>query len=131
MSDENVEKVRGGYEAFNRRDWDGALADVDESVTWRPIFSVEAAELRGKEAVRVSWMDAVDSLDIRISIQELIPVGDDKVVAVATWTGRGSASETPVGSTAAQVFTLKDGRLIQVESYPDRRQALEAAGLSE
>lgn len=131
MSEEIVEKVRRGYEAFNRRDWDGALADVDESVTWRPIFSVETPELRGREAVRKAWIDAVDWLDIRVSVQELIPVDSERVVAVATWTGRGSASETPVGSTAAQVFTMKDGRLIKVESYSDRGEALEAAGLSE
>src|SRR5688572_7202587 len=126
MSEENVEKVRRGYDAFNRRDWDAALADVDDSVTWRPIFSVETAELKGKEAVRASWISAVDSLDIRISVHELIPVGDDKVVAIATWTGRGSASDTPVGSTGAQVLTMRDGMLIKVESYSDRREALEA-----
>ena len=131
MSQENVEKVRRGYDAFNRRDWDGAMAYFDDSVTWRPLFSVETAELQGKEAVLASWMSAVDSLDIRVAVQELIPVGDDTVVAIATWTGRGSASEAPVGATAAQVFTLKDGRLIKAESYSDRREALQAAGVGE
>ena len=130
MSEENVEKVRRGYEAFNRRDWDAAFADFDDSVVWRPLVSVETDELRGKDAVRESWLSSVESLDIRIEIHELIPVGADKVLAVATWTGRGSAGDIPVVATAAQIFTLRDGRLVRVESYTDRREALEAAGLS-
>ena len=131
MSEENVDKVRRGYDAFNRRDFDAALSDVDESVTWRPIFSIDAALLEGTEEVRASFLRTVESLDLRIEVEELIPVGDETVVAIAKWTGRGSGSGTPVGQTAVQVFTLEDGRLVKVESHLSKREALEAAGLRE
>jgi ketosteroid isomerase-like protein len=129
MSQENVERVREAYEAFNRRDWDAALAFLDESITWAPMLTVETTELRGKDAVRGFWASAVESLDVHIEILELIPVGDAKVVAVAEWTGRGSASGTPIGATVAQVMTLRKGLGIKVESYRDKREALEAAGV--
>jgi ketosteroid isomerase-like protein len=131
MSKGNLERVREAYEAFNRRDWDAAAAFLDESITWAPVFSVETTELRGKDAVRGSWVSAVESLDVHIEILELIPVGNAKVVAVAEWTGRGSASGTPIGATIAQVMTLRDGLGIKVESYRGKREALEAAGLRE
>jgi ketosteroid isomerase-like protein len=41
MSWEKVEVVRAGYEAFNRRDFDAALALGHDSITWKPFFSVQ------------------------------------------------------------------------------------------
>ena len=130
MSEENVEKVRRGYDDFNRRDWDSVMAEFDDAVTWMPIFSVETDELRGKAAIREAWESLVESLDIHVEVQELIPVDADRVLAVATWTGRGSTGNTPVGATAAQIFTFEDGLLVKAESYSGKREALEAAGLS-
>jgi ketosteroid isomerase-like protein len=131
MSEENVELVRRGYEAFNRRDFDAALAIADDSITWRPLISVETDFLEGKEEIRAAWTSAAESLDVHVEVEELIPVGDASVVAVATWTGHGSASGTPVGATAAQVFTIEDGVVLTVESYAGKAEALKAAGLSE
>ena len=131
MSQENVERVRRAYEAFNSRDWDEAAAYLDDSVSWAPIFSVETAELTGKDAVRAAWISAVESLDLSIEVLELIAVGDTKVVAVAKWTGRGSASGTPIGATAVQVFTFESGMAVTVESFTRKREALAAAGLAE
>jgi ketosteroid isomerase-like protein len=54
MSQENVENVRRGYEAFARGDLDAVLERLDSDVDWHPaiapILGVET--VRGKEAVR-------------------------------------------------------------------------------
>jgi ketosteroid isomerase-like protein len=54
MSQENVENVRRGYEAFARGDLDAVLERLDSDVDWQPaiapILGVET--VRGKEAVR-------------------------------------------------------------------------------
>ena len=54
MSQENVEIVRGGYEAFARGDVDAVLELLHPDVDWRPaiapILGVET--VRGREAVR-------------------------------------------------------------------------------
>lgn len=131
MPQENVERVRRAYDAFNRRDFDAALADADDAINWRPIFSVESPLLEGKEEIRAAWTRQLESLDLQIELQELIPVGEASVVAVAKWTGRGSASGAPVGATAAQVLTFADGMVIKVESYASKGEALEAAGRPE
>ena len=131
MSQENVELVRAGYQAFNRRDFDAALALGHDSITWKPLFAVETDTLRGKEEIRAAWERQIEALDTRIDILELKPLGESRVLAVARWSGRGSGSGAPVDETAAQVFTVEGGRIRRVETYASRDAALEAAGLSE
>jgi ketosteroid isomerase-like protein len=125
--EENVELVRAGYEAFNRRDFDAALENAHESVTWRPFFSVETDLLAGTEAIRAAWENQTEILDLRIEVDELIALDDTRVLAVATWIGRGSGSGARVERTNAQVFTVIDGTLRSVETYTSREAAVAAA----
>ena len=129
MSDDNVELVRAGYDAFNRRDFDAAMALGHDSITWKPFFSVETDVLRGKEEVRAAWERQTEALDLRIDILELRPLDESRVLAVARWIGRGSSSGAPVDETGAQVFTVEDGTIRSVETYANKAEAREAVGL--
>jgi ketosteroid isomerase-like protein len=131
MSKENVELVRSVFEAYNRRDFDAALAVGHDSISWRTLFSVETDVLRGKQEIRVAWERQIEALDVHIDVVELTPLDETRVLAVGKWRGRGSESGAPVEQTAVQVFTVEDGRLRSVETYASRAEALEAAGLSE
>jgi ketosteroid isomerase-like protein len=128
MSEQNVEVVRAGYEAFNRRDFEAALALGHESITWRPVFSVETYVLKGKQEILAAWKSQTEALDVEIDVSEVTPLDETRVLAVGTWRGRGSGSGAPFERTAAQVFTVEDGRIRSVESYGSRADALEAAG---
>jgi ketosteroid isomerase-like protein len=125
--EENVELVRAGYEAFNRRDFDAALERADEAVTWRPFFTLEADLLAGREAIRAAWKNQAETLDLRIDLHELTALEDTHVLAVGTWAGRGSGSGARVEQTITQLFTVVAGSLRSVESYTSRDAALEAA----
>jgi ketosteroid isomerase-like protein len=129
MSRENMELTRRVFEAFNRRDFDAAFAVLDDSITWWSLFSAEADFVQGKAALRALWTSQVDAVDVYLELQELIPVGDSRVVAVAKWRGRGQASGTPVESTAAQVFTIRHGKVVSVETHATKKEALEAVEL--
>ena len=131
MSEENVEVVRRVYEAFNRRDFDAALALEHDSISWRTLFSVERNVLRGKQEIRAAWERQIEAIDVRIDILELTPLDKTRVLGVGTWRGRGSESGAPVEQTASQVFTLEGGRIRSVETYASRDEALEATGLRE
>jgi hypothetical protein len=131
MSQENVEAVRRLCEAFNRRDFDAAFALLDDSITWWSLFSAEADVFHGKDALRAQWTGQVEAVDPYIELQELISVGESRVVAVATWSGRGQASGTPVGASAAQIFTIQRGKVVSVETHATKAEALEAVGLGE
>ena len=125
--EENVELVRAGYEAFNRRDFDAALERAAEAVTWRPFFSLETDLLAGKEAIRAAWANQTDMLDLRIHIEEVTALDDANVLAVGTWVGHGSGSGARVEQTIAQLLTVVGGKLRSVKSYTSRDAAVEAA----
>jgi ketosteroid isomerase-like protein len=130
MSRKNVELTQRVFEAFNRRDFDDVLALLDDSITWRSLFSVEAHLLQGKEPLRAHWASQVEAVDVHLDLQELISVGDSRVVAVAKWSGRGQASGVSVDASAAQVFTIRRDKVVCVETYASKSEALEAAGLA-
>ena len=132
MASANVELVRRGFEAFNRRDWDGALALMADSVTWSPVIAAaETSLLRGKEAIRASWISQVDAVNVFVEPLELIPAGDIAVVAIAKFTGRGRGSGAPFEETRALTVYFEEGKFVRVESHRDRAEALEAAGVGE
>ncbi len=129
MSQANVEIVRAGFEAFNRRDFDAALALGHDSITWRPLFTVETDVLRGKREILAAWERQIEALDLAVDLLECTPLDETRVLAVGTWRGRGSESDARVAQSAAQVFTVEGGRIRSAETYRSRDEALEAAGL--
>ena len=132
MSQENVEIVRRGFEAYNAGDL-GSLREVyDPGVVWHhlegwpePGPSVgQDAVLREVEQLRGAWQ-GLDKLEI---LGDPVDVGDRVVVRVV-W--RGSGSGPNVAMEFAYLFTLRKGRVITIQMYWDHAEALEAAGLRE
>jgi ketosteroid isomerase-like protein len=136
MSQENVERIRRGYEAFNRGDLISAAKDFDPGIEWRIPFQLPDSPpdetYRGREEVIrfwTTWRAAFD--DFRLELEEIIDAGD-RVVVFAAVRGRGAESGADVGTPSfPQVWTLgDDGRPLRVEMYTSRAEALEAVGLS-
>jgi ketosteroid isomerase-like protein len=62
---------------------------------------------------------------------ELIDAAD-RVVVIGRLIGKGRASGVEVEQPIAEVWTVRDGRIVRGElNYTDRGKALEAAGLRE
>ena len=109
-----------------------ALREIfDPGVTWRPPegwpepgpFVGREAVMRWFEQLREAYDDYVTEL-----IGDLIEA-TDRVVVSQVWHGAGRGPEADIESTG--VFTVRNGRVIDVEQFWDRAEALEAAGLSE
>jgi ketosteroid isomerase-like protein len=62
---------------------------------------------------------------------ERITVANDQVLVIATWRGRGITSGAPAEWRHGQVWTVRDGQVTSLVSFPDPVDALEAVGLSE
>jgi ketosteroid isomerase-like protein len=136
MSEENVEVVRGIYEAAARRD-DSTPFDVyAEDIVWDLSNAGRAMLLpkpvyHGHEGVRQFWRDRLSAFrEIDFEVEELIDAGD-QVLATIREREVGRASGAPVEVTHLAVFTLADGKVTQLQVFDDRHQALEAAGLRE
>ena len=132
MSQENVELVRAGYEAWNRGDITWALKHLDPQVELRdPPDAPDAQVWHGHEGYRrqleqfmAAWEDA------SLEPEEIVDAGDKVLVRVRYW-GRAKDEGIEVHAQVFHVFTIRDGRGISIEVFGDEAQALEAVGTRE
>lgn len=135
MSQENVETIRGGYEAFARGDLDAVLDRLDSDVDWHPaiapILGVEA--VRGREAVRRFFTrDLFEGFDrFRAEPLSFEDLGGDYVLVMVRYVGRGESSGIELDQQFATLYELRDGKTATMRDYPTRTEALEAAGLQQ
>jgi ketosteroid isomerase-like protein len=131
MSQENVELVGAGYEAWNAGDMDALRGLFDPDASMRlPEGWPEPGPFIGREAVmrqleqqRETW-DA-DALE---PIADFIDAGE-RVVVRFIWRGTGHGPESKIELTG--IYTVRKGRLFAIEHFWDHADALEAVGLRE
>jgi ketosteroid isomerase-like protein len=134
MSQENVEIVRESLAAYTDGGIDAAAEFWDSDISWRAIEGApdDVGEMHGPEALRrylQDWLDMFD--DVTNVPEEVLDLGDDRVVAVQHATGRARASGVQTDIRYAVVYTLRDGKIVCGREYIDRNEALEAVGLRE
>ena len=126
MSQENVERVRAGFAAYNRGDLDALLDMYDPGVEFVTLMQ---GNHQGKEAVgRLFEENRTNLPGYRLDPVELID-SDDQVIAVVHLGGAGRVSQIALDDRIAFLFTIKDGRAIRQETFRSKEGALEAAGL--
>ena len=107
-----------------------ALAYLSPEVEWNPVFSGET--FRGRLALARGWDDLLEAAgNYRIKLLEATALADDRVLAVFGPTLEGRSSGVHVDAAVFGVVTLQDGLITRLDEYTDRREALEAAGVSE
>ncbi len=133
MSQENVEVVRRLNEAFNSGDIERILTFIhpDFETSVPPEFSAEPDTYRGHDGIRRyfdSFHDAMN--EIRFHQEGFREVGPSVVVSVRL-TAKGRTTGIPVVQQLAQVWTVRDGKAVQVRNYASLPEALHAVGLTE
>ncbi len=136
MSRENVEIVRGIYDALARRDAETPFEVYADDIVWdlsnHPAATFRAKPIyRGHEGVREVWREGLAVFArIDMEVEELIDA-DDRVLAVVREREVGRASGAPVETSHLAVWTLADGKVTQMQIFDDRQRAFEAAALNE
>jgi uncharacterized protein len=132
MSQENVEIVRGEYEAFARDDVDAALAGLDPEIEVRPPREVLGEDSyhghAGFLAYSGRWLGSWE--EYRLIPEEFIDAGDRVVVAYRA-VGRGKGSGIEVETRMAHLWTIRNGKAVRLEMFRTPAEALEAAGLGD
>jgi ketosteroid isomerase-like protein len=132
MSNENVEALRRGLEAFNRRDkiaWLELCAPDLENVP--PREWPESDPIRGREAVWDFFIEGNEPWEQSpFEFSEVVD-GGSKVVADVRQEARGKESGATVAWRYWQVATFRAGKVLRFEWFADRAEALAAAGLAE
>jgi uncharacterized protein len=135
VSEQTVAVARDALEAFNRGGLERVeeiLGHIHEDVVWMTAeTSVEADAFHGHDGVR-SWFAMVADAfsEFRVVPEEFHDLGDTAVAFVRiVGTGRGSGF--PFEREIAQVFTVRDGKIVRYRWFEDRERALDWAGSEE
>ena len=136
MSEEKVEVVRAQIDAYNRGDYDAALALLDEEVEWHvpEVAALDAPAsgiVQGRARVAeqfARWFEAWETHTFQVT--DAISQGDDVFIA-GLQVGRGRHSGLDIRVPTFHVFTVRDQKIVAMRAFPERADALEAAGLEE
>lgn len=127
MSQENVETLRKGYEAFGSGDIDGAFENFSNDIVWKGVGdSVPAGgTYHGIDEVRNKWLAefAANYQDFRQSIDELIDAGD---CVIALGTARSRIGDTEIKGDFCHVWKYEDGKVVEARFFADTAQTLQA-----
>ena len=128
-----MEIVRQFSERWNRLDWEGVAHLVDPSVEQHGAVGGidEGRILRGLGEIMQDYESVEQTWDEhRIEPQEFIDAGDRVVVFLREYQ-RGKRSGIELTVDTAVIVDLRQGRIVRVQGYMDRAEALKAVGLSE
>ena len=128
MSQENVEIVRDAWDAYSRGDYDRIAGFHDPHIV---VVTLEDGAVYGNDAVLANyerWDEAWEGAET--TLEEVIGHGD-RVFVTARFHARGRASGVEVETRLYEVYTVRNGKVLRIDEYATRDEALQAAGLSE
>jgi ketosteroid isomerase-like protein len=132
MSEENVEVLRRTTDALNRADIEAVVEEFDPHVIFEPLRAAVQGTYRGHAGIREWLADTKDSFAaFRLDVADHRDLGDDRVLAIGILHVRGQGSGVETEVPTAAIATFRNGKILALKDYGDRRKALEAAGLEE
>ena len=107
--------LEGAYEAFNRRDIDGALAGMAPDVDWPNAW--EGGSVSGHDAVRDYWTRQWRELDPEVHPVAMTVEDDGRVRVLVEQTVRPVGAGEAEGATGQVVhaYTLRDGLVTRMD----------------
>jgi ketosteroid isomerase-like protein len=138
MSQENVEAIRAVYDRFSEGDFRASADLLDPHVVlvlapeFAPsLFSGHGGVLYGVEAVADYTRSLLEVMtDFTMEAKDIVAAGESVLVDVhQRAVGRTSGVPTEVGYCTP--WTFRGPTVIRIESFGERADALEAAGLEE
>jgi ketosteroid isomerase-like protein len=129
MSQENVDTLRRLVEATAAGEYQRAEAELDPSVE---IDDTDITESTGADSFH-QWLARWDAAweSWRIEGLELLPSGEDTVLALFRMIVHGKGSGIELDRDDALLGEFRNGKIVRLGYYSDQQQAREAAGLSE
>jgi ketosteroid isomerase-like protein len=131
MSQENVEIVRKVYEALNRRDWDAGFHDMHPDFEMTTQREIAAGTRRGRKQVQEFVEEYSAAFDNHIFEPDEFLENGDQVVVLLTRRARPKGGSADIVVRNGHLWTVRDGTILSMKSFPDPEKALEAVRLRE
>jgi ketosteroid isomerase-like protein len=132
MSQADIEALRAKYEAVSRGDRAAAFRDVGPGFTLRtPARVPNAGTYLGAEEATRFMVDFWEPFEeVILEPEEFVESGDQIVVFLLVRV-RHKGSSAFVENRVAALWTIRNGKPISCDMYPEREKALEAAGVTQ
>ena len=133
MSEENLQAVRAGFDAFSRGDMPAFLELADPNIVFTPIPEApDVQSFHGHEGLLQGLAQYTTEMwvDFSVELREMRDF-DDHVLASLRWWGRGPSSGIEMETDVWAVYAFRKGKAVRWQFFASEQQALEAAGLSE
>src|SRR5688500_1447379 len=137
MSQENVEAIRSVYDRYREGDFRASADLLDPHAVlvlpkagdWGP-ETPKSGLFVGSDEIAAYTRDSLLKpwADFTMEAEEILEVGEGVLVAVRQ-RGVGRTSGAPVELRYFTLWSFRGRKVIRIQSYRDRGEALEAAGL--
>jgi ketosteroid isomerase-like protein len=130
MSSANLELVRSIYAQWERGDFSRTAEWADPQIDWVRFGAPGASAWTGVNAM----VEAADELlggfeQLRAEADDYRDLGDERVLVLTRWIVRDRSSESDVEQLRANLFRIRDGKVVRLIFYRDRERALADLGL--
>jgi ketosteroid isomerase-like protein len=132
MSQEDVDVIVGVFER-GQSDAETFFSVCDPDIEWdMSRLTPDGRIYRGHAGVREFWRGWAGTFEnFEFRIDEVVDAGGGDVVVRIHQAGTGRGSGAAVSFYFGQLWTVRDGKVVEFRAFPDFEQALEAVGLSE
>jgi len=131
MSEAEIQVVLGAAAAYNERGSEAVIEFLDPEIEWRTRSDLpDSGTYRGQDGFRhlISRFEEVMD-DIYMEAGDVIDAGE-RVIVRLRWGGRGKASGAEFEENEETwVLAVRGGKIVRVDEYATKEEALEAAGI--
>jgi ketosteroid isomerase-like protein len=131
---ENLDLVKSIYVAWERGDFTSADW-ADHEIEYVMLGGLSSETTVGVPAMAEAWASMLRSWEgLRAVPEEIREIDQDRVLVLLKNEGRGKGSGIDIqgiSAKSANLFTIRDGRVIRLVLYWDRDEALADLGLTE
>jgi uncharacterized protein len=128
MEEQNIESVRGLYEAFGRGDVPGVLGAMTDDMEWHEAEGMPYGGVyRGGEEIAQNVFGPIveDIPDFAVTPEEFIASGS-KVAVVVRYSGTAKATGNTLNLPAVHVWDVRDGKVSRFRQFIDTVKFREA-----
>ncbi|HEV2289149.1 MAG TPA: nuclear transport factor 2 family protein [Candidatus Acidoferrales bacterium] len=124
--------IRGAYAAFNRGDFDAAVASLDPNIDWtEPATFPGGGTYHGRDAVKGYLSQSRSGWTQGTSKPVRLILAGNRIVVFVFVRFRPKGGNDWHEAKIADVYTVRRGKIVQMNAFADRHEALRWAGVKD